>query len=162
MLLQRLKNILLYTALMLLLTVDSFSDSFDNEPLAFASFIIELIRDTQTAKPGAICLFGSDEISHIIAKREKGVIQFDKLPNSLAACKVVYISKSMERGLRSEVEKFHNSKVMTIAIFDGFTEMGGMIQVQVGRRSFELIVNPKETKASGVKLSGLMTSLIIN
>ncbi len=161
---RRLKNTLLFTALLLLLNSNCFAGSVDEseEASSFASFIIELIKTAQTAKLGAICLFGNDEISQAIAAREKNVSQFERLPHSISGCKAIYVAKSMERGLRSEIGKLHNSKVMNIAVFEGFIEMGGMIQVQMGRRNFELIVNSKEIKASGARLSALVTSLIIN
>jgi hypothetical protein len=68
----------------------------------------------------------------------------------------------MERGLRIELDRLTEKKILTIAIFEGFTNMGGMIQIQLGRRNFELTVSPKLLRAAGVKLDVLATNLIIN
>jgi hypothetical protein len=56
----------------------------------------------------------------------------------------------------------NKKKILTIAIFDGFTEIGGMLQVQMGRRNFELTLNSKAVKESGIRLNALSTSLVIN
>jgi hypothetical protein len=121
-----------------------------------------MVHTSQTGKNGAICIFGNDRISKIIATHEKNFIDLNSDPKKFNSCKAIYISQEREKGLRVEIEKFNNNKIFTIATFDGFTEMGGMVQVQMGRRNFELIVNSKETREAGVKLSALSTSLIIN
>jgi hypothetical protein len=41
---------------------------------------------------------------------------------------------SKQKGLGSDVIKFNKNKILTIATFDGFIEMGGMIQIEMGRR----------------------------
>lgn len=133
------------------------------ESTAFASFVIGLINSTQSSNSkDAICIYGNDEITQAILSQSKSVTQFEKLSKKMSSCKAVYIAKDMKRGLRSEISEFQKNKLLTIAIFDGFTEMGGGIQVQMGRRSFELIINSAEIKNSGARLSGLFTSLIIN
>jgi hypothetical protein len=162
MFLKNLKNIAILAALLLSLGTYSIADSIDGESVAFASFISELVKTTRTAKNNSICLFGSDEISQVILERDKDAIGLDRDLKSLSSCKAVYVAKTMDRAFRIDVEKFHREKVMTISVIDSFNEIGGMIQVQMGRRNFELIVNSKELKASGVRLNGLITSLIIN
>jgi hypothetical protein len=134
----------------------------EDEAENFANFIQALIHNTQTVKNGATCIFGSDRVSKVIANREKNFIDLSTDPKKFNSCKAIYIAQEREKTLRAEISKFNNNKILTIATFDGFTEMGGIIQVQLGRRDFELILNSKEAKEAGVKLNALSTSLVIN
>ncbi len=131
------------------------------EAVAFAGFIQDLVHTTQTSKVGPTCYLGSDEISRIISQ-EKGSIDLSRDGSKFASCKAIYVSTGEIKGIAAEIDKFSKHKIMTIAIFDGFTERGGMVQVQMGRRSFELILNSKAVKDSGVRLSALALSLVIN
>lgn len=55
------------------------------------------------------------------------------------------------------------NKIATIAIYNNFSlNDNASIEVQIGRRSFELLVNKKNLKANGIKLSPLITNLVIN
>ncbi len=134
----------------------------EDEAEVFAGFIQGLVHTTQTNKSGATCIFGGDRVSKIIADREKNLIDLTADPKKYNSCKAIYVAQEMEKGLRAEIIKFNRHKILTIATFDGFIEMGGMIQVQMGRRNFEIILNSKETKEAGVKLNALSTSLVIN
>lgn len=141
---------------------DASADSIDKEEaIAFAGFIKDLVHTTQTVKPGAICHVGSDEISRII-DQDKATIDLDLEPSRFTSCKAIYIATAMKKGVGSDIAKFNKNKIMTIAIFDEFTENGGMVQVQMGRRSFELILNAKLAKESSVRLNALSMSLVIN
>jgi len=157
-----LKLVAFFTALFFI-TFDCFSDIIEDETaVAFAGFIQDLVNTTQTPKHGPICGLGSDEVSKIIATQDKTFIDLDLEPKKYGQCKAVYIAQGREKSLRFEIEKLHKKKILTIAIFDGFTEIGGMLQVQMGRRNFELILNSKVVKESGIRLNALSTSLVIN
>ena len=151
-----------FLALLLSVTSNAIAGFVDNdEALAFASFIQELVHKTQTVKPGVICSIGNDEISRIISQ-EKNFINLDTDGSKVASCKAIYIAMGREKNIKSDLLKFSNNRILTIAVFDGFIENGGMLQVQMGRRNFELILNAKTLKESGIKLSPLVTDLIIN
>jgi len=157
-----LKLVTFFTALFFI-TFDCFSDVIEDETaVAFAGFIQELVHTTQTPKRGPICGIGSDEVSKVIATQDKTFIDLDLEPKKYEQCKAVYIAQGREKSLRVEIEKLNKKKVLTIAIFDGFTEIGGMLQVQMGRRNFELTLNSKAIKESGIRLNALSTSLVIN
>lgn len=148
--------------LSVLITFGAFADMMDGEEAAaFANFIQDLVSTTQTIKHGEICSFGSDEISKIIA-RSNGYIDLDIEPSKYGSCKAIYVSMNQQKGLGHDIEKFNKEKILTIAIFNGFTEIGGMVQVEMGRRNFELTLNSKKIKAAGVRLNALIMSLVIN
>lgn len=142
----------------------AWSDITDREEaLAFASFIKDLIHGTQTSKSGtSICYVGSDEISRIIAEGDKGSIDVTRDLQKIPSCKAVYVSNGLQKGVSVELAKLNKYHVMTIAIFDEFTMNGGMVQVQLGRRNFELVINQKAMRESGIRLSGLHLGLVIN
>ena len=155
-------NLIILLILSLSISAIAFAGLVDNdEALAFASFIQDLAHKTQAAKPGFICSIGNDEISRIISQ-EKNFINLDKDGSKITSCKAIYIAMGREKNVKSDLLKFSNNKILTIAVFDGFIENGGMVQVQMGRRNFELILNAKALKESGIKLSPLVTDLIIN
>jgi len=133
------------------------------EAASFANFIRELINSTSSPNESStICIFGNDEISKSIMLQEKNAVDLNFEPKKYEICKAIYISQNMQKIMRSEIEKFSSKKIMTIAIFEGFIELGGMAQVQMGRRNFELILDSKQIKASSIKLNSLFLSLVIN
>lgn len=157
-----LKLYVIFVALFLIAPT-SFADSIEDEmATAYAGFIRDLVGTTQISKNGTICVFGSDEISKMLLHQSSKYINLDLSPDKYTSCKAIYIAQGMEKGLRSEVDKFNQDKIMTIAIFEGFIESGGMVQVQLGRRNFELLLNSKDIKSSGIRLSALALSLVIN
>lgn len=133
-----------------------------DEANAFASFITSLVGTTNGVDDsGKVCLFGNDEITQALAKNVsdlKNISELSKTNN----CKVLYIAKDKEKGIRAEIIKIKKKNLMTIAIFDEFIESGGMILVQMGRRNFELTLNPEIMKNSGLRLSPLAINLVIN
>ena len=134
----------------------------EEEALAFTNFIQTIIQTMQHTRSNVTCVYGNDEITKIMVAQDKRTINLNTDPGSYANCRAIYIAKGREKGLGSDIEKYNNSKILTIAIFEGFTEMGGMLQVQVGRRNFEIILNSKTVKSSGVRLSPLVMDFVIN
>jgi YfiR/HmsC-like len=135
----------------------------DSEVQAYVSFIRDLINTTTTTRPNGItCTFGSDEIASALLLQDPKSINLDKSPEKFAQCKAIYIAKGSEKNLKPEIVKFTKNKIMTVAIFDGFVETGGMAQVQMGRRNFEITLNSRESKTASVRLNALLLSLVIN
>lgn len=157
------KNLkLLFLTISFFITSTANAGPIDNdEATAFAVFLQDLVRTTQSSKPGSFCLVGSDEISAII-DQEKNIIDLDANPGKYNSCKAIYIAMNKQKGLAAEITKFNKHKILTLAIFDGFVESGGMVQVQIGRRNFELTLNSKAIKEAGIKLNSLAMSLVIN
>lgn len=158
-----LKKLITILVILAFLGFECFAKSFDDdEAFEFSNFIHSLIETAQGMNNGIICSFGDDEISKILSSQAKNFIHLSGNLGKYSSCKAIYIANGEERSFRLEIAKFNRKKILTIATFDGFVEMGGMVQVQVGRRNFELILNSKEVKEAGIKLSALAASLIIN
>ncbi len=132
------------------------------EAMAFGSFIKEMIRGSQfPSGHTAVCAIGKDEISKILS-REKNYIDLNTSPDQYKICSAIYVAVGNKKTVWVDVLKFNKAKVLTIGIFEGFAESGGIVQIQMGRRNFELTLNQKMFKESGVRLSPLATSLVVN
>ena len=167
MFIRKLNIKLLTLELLLFLLVLSISDiafagvGDEEEVAAFSSFIQTIIQTSQGLGQGSVCFIGSDAISKVISN-DKSVINLNLDPNKYTLCKAIYISKDAKKSIRSDIEKFNSRKILTIAIFDGFTEIGGMLQIQMGRRNFELTLDKELAKKAGIKLNGLVMDLVVN
>lgn len=157
-----LKLIVMLVSLLSINIANSFAGIDSEEAVAYASFIRAIAETTYVPKEGGICGFGNDEISKIIADQNNGYMSLDNDPKKFSSCKIIYVAQGMQKGLGVEIRKFNDSNIMTIAVFEGFVESGGMVQVQIGRRNFELILNSKEIQSSGIRLSALAQGLVIN
>lgn len=158
-----LKKIITFLVALLLFSSVSLARSLDDdEAFEFAGFIHGLIETTQGLNGGKTCAFGNDKISKILSNRIKNFAYVSGGSNKYSSCKAIYVAGGEERSFRLEIDRMNRKKILTVAIFDGFVEMDGMIQVQIGRRNFELILNSKTAKDAGIKLSALATSLVIN
>ena len=132
------------------------------EATAFGSFIKEMIHGSQFPTGHiSICGVGNDEISKILS-REKNYIDLNNSPDQYKICNAIYVAVGNKKTVWADVLKFNKAKVLTIGIFEGFAESGGIVQIQMGRRNFELTLNQKMFKESGVRLSPLATSLVVN
>jgi len=151
------------TLFFFLFAFDSYARSFDSdEVFAFGGFINDMVKTAQTSKTGPFCVLGNDEIGKVILDLDKNTVDLEMHPRKYDACRAIYIAQSKEKTLRNEMTKFSKSKILTIAVFEDFTEVGGMVRVDMGRRNFELTVNSKGMKESGIKLNSLAMSLVVN
>ncbi len=152
-----------FLALLFIIT-NSFAGAGDeDEASAYVSFIETIVQTTQGLNThGVLCVLGSDEISKIIAASVKSVINLNSDPSKYTSCKAIYIAKDKNKNVRTYIEQFNSKKILTIATFDGFTEGGGLLQIETGRRNFELTLNTEVAKKTGIKLNALALSLVIN
>lgn len=143
------------------------SKAFDGEySKAFADFIQVLYNNTQTVngKANNLCVFGDDDISSQLLAKGKNIIDVNNAnPKRIREkeCRVIYIAKNKERFVKAFIDDFNKGGAATVATFESFTNNGGMIFVDVGRRDFELTVNVSVLKKSGVKLDSSITGLIV-
>lgn len=158
------KKLLLTTAVLLLFTSSNgFARNFDgDEVLAFAGFINDLVNTSQTSKHGAFCVLGNDEIGKVLFDLDKNIVDLENKSKKFESCRAIYIAQSREKNLRDELTKFNKNKILTIAVFEDFTEIGGVVRVDMGRRNFELTVNSKVMKEANIKLNSLAMTFIIN
>lgn len=132
------------------------------ESKMFGDFIAGVISSSTGGNSGSVCVFGHDEIVISMAEKNKNLINLDKDPNKYVTCKGVYVAQDKEKFLRASVDKFNRKRILTVSVLENFNENGGMVYVAMGRRNFELTINSKEVKDSGIKLSPTVLDFIIN
>jgi|GEM_PF-1938117 hypothetical protein len=147
-----------------LFPVNSFADSIDNDMAnAYAEFIDLLNQNIIGIKKGRFCIFGSDEISNAILLRNKDYLRIEEDMKNVELCNLVYIANDRQKSFKFIGKKFTENKIVTIANYSGFAiNDNGLIEIQLGRRNFELIINKKSLKVNGLKLNPLIHSLVIN
>ena len=136
-------------------------DTFYNEVAGFVYNFPDMVHN---ASSGKLCVYGYDQVALAIEEKYQNTILFKDDESfsggfSKERCKVLYISKKAPLKITAAA---NNEKIVSIGIGDYFVENGGMILVEIGRRSFELTVNHKNLKGFGVKLDPLAAGLIVN
>lgn len=141
----------------------SASDRIVNEPLAYANFINGLVKKAELdKKEGALCVFGNNDIAKELLNIAGTIKRSSQNIDEYRSCKAVYIGLDGASGLRSYLLKLTTSKILTMGTSSDFFENGGMIQIEIGRRGFELTVDEDSINAARVKLDTLSTNLIVN
>jgi hypothetical protein len=160
-----LKKILLIITLQFFIP-NGLSQDIDNDVAnAYAEFIEVLIQNINGLKSGKFCIFGSDEITNAIALRNKEYFEINDDLNfkNLDHCNVIYISNNKQKTFKFTGNVFNDRKILTIANYNGFAlNESGMIEIQLGRRNFEIIVNKKALKANSFMLKPLINSYVFN
>ena len=93
-----------------------------------------------------------------------GQVKVKMLTSGLCGAQLQEIAglKDNEKFIKSFIGIFNHSGALTVATFDSFTNDGGMVFIDLGRRDFELTLNTQAFKGSGAKLDSSITALIIN
>lgn len=133
---------------------------------ALASFIYDfqtLVKDQK----GRLCVYGYDQVVVAIEAKNEDVIFLkneDQLSVSLSQhlCKVLYVAKSKDNNLSSVITIANKAQIVSMSIEDDFVERGGMIAVQMGRRSFELNINHKNIEKFKTKFDPIVPSFVVN
>lgn len=144
------------------------ANAFDGEvSKAFADFIQVLYSSTQSSNKGTdLCVYGNDDVSSRIDVKNVSLVFLDdnigSRKNHYKECRLIYVARDKEKFVKSFIDVLNRSGALTLAVFDSFVNDGGMLFIDLGRRDFELTVNAKAFKASGIKLDSAFTGLIIN
>jgi hypothetical protein len=158
-----LKKILLIITIQLFVP-NALSQDIDNDVAnAYAEFIDVLIQNINGLKSGKFCIFGSDEITNAIQIRNKEYLEINDDLKNIDNCNTIYISNNKQKTFKFIGNVFSDRKILTIANYNGFAlNEAGMIEIQLGRRNFEIIVNKKTLKANSFMLKPLINSYVIN
>ncbi len=134
-----------------------------DEAAAYANVIQNLVVNSSFRnKNGAFCIYGSDPVAKSLLRGNDSIKISNISLNSSSKCKAIYISIENLTNIKLHLNELSANKIMTIGTFDDFVENGGMIQVEMGRRDFELLVDTKALNASQIKLDTLSYNLIVN
>lgn len=135
----------------------------DDEASEYAEFILSISQNIKGQKKGSFCIYGNDDITKVLVNSNPDIIEIDGHWKNIKTCSIAYIAITKKKWFKVEGSIFMENKIATIAIYNNFSlNDNASIEVQIGRRSFELLVNKKNLKANGIKLSPLITNLVIN
>ncbi len=133
-----------------------------DEAAAYANFIQNLVNKSTVSKKGAFCIFGNDSVARALINSAGNEAVSQNLEEVQRKCRAVYVSGENATNLKLYLSGMTRGKILTISAFEEFIANGGMIQVGMGRREFELTVDVKLLHAAQIKLDTLSTNLIIN
>jgi hypothetical protein len=158
-----LKKISLIIFLQLFLP-NSFAQDIDGDIAnAYGEFIEVLNQNISGLKNGKFCIYGSDEIANAIILRNNEYIKIYNDLKNIDSCNIVYIANDKQKTFKFVGYHFKDLRILTIATFSDFSlNENGMIEIQLGRRNFEIIVNKKTLKANSFMLKPLINSYVIN
>jgi hypothetical protein len=127
----------------------------------FIRAVPNLIIDNNSQ--GKACFYGYDQLTVVIDEKYDDVVEIKELSRSkVRNCEVLYVAKDKDRNLKDISKITDPLSIITVGLSDGFVDDGGVILLQVGRRSIELTTNHKKIKAFGVKFDPMLSGLIIN
>ncbi|MBU6141422.1 MAG: DUF4154 domain-containing protein [Proteobacteria bacterium] len=149
--------------LALLCSKPVFAATLDHdEASAYANFIQNLVNKSTLTKKGALCIYGHDSVAKSLESGAGNVLIQDGSSDFHHRCKAIYISVDSVKNLKVRLGEMASHKILTISTYEEFVEDGGMIQVGMGRRDFELTVDVRLLHSAQIKLDTLSTNLIIN
>jgi len=82
-----------------------------------------------------------------------------KADEDLAACHVVFFSRSGKEDAAGLVQKLEGRPVLTVGEIEGFAELGGVINFVMVDRKVRFEVNPQAAAQQGVKISSRLLQL---
>ena len=114
-----------------------------------------------------ICILGRDDFGSALnllsgRKVNESSIEIARFNNSQSVinnCQLVFISVSKAPFIKTIINKFNNSPLLTISDSKHFAEKGGMIQLVTKNKHIGFKVNLKKVKASGLKISSTLLQL---
>lgn len=158
-----LKNLKFPILFLLLFTLSRNCFALDRDEAAiFTSFIHGVSEGIIGANNGKVCALGYDEIVVAMGIKDENLINIGDNPEKYMSCKMIYVAKDKEKISRDYIQMYNKKRIVTVSLLDNFNENGGMILIQMGRRSFELSVNSKEIKDAGIRFTPLILELVIN
>ena len=159
----RLQTLILIFALSVLGAKSLIAASMEaDEAAAYANLIHNLVSKSSISKKGELCVFGNDPVAKSLRRSSENVAVSQNLEESRRKCRAIYVSAENATNLKVYLDGMAKEKILTISTFEQFVGNGGMIQVGMGRRDFELIVDVKSLHAAQIKLDTLSANLIIN
>ncbi|GDX36676.1 hypothetical protein LBMAG18_11870 [Alphaproteobacteria bacterium] len=140
----------------------AFNYDYDEYGL-YSEFIFSLSQNLNGMKNGKFCVFGNDQISKSILLSYNHVIEVSEDLKNIELCNIVYVASNKQKTFKFIGKKFIENKIVTIANYNGFSlDENSMIEIQLGRRNFELLVNRKNLKANNIRFSPIISNLVIN
>ncbi len=94
-------------------------------------------------------------------KAAKTVVRISKIsdPEKISGCDYVFIGSASEEYARDIIAATHGRAILTVSDIDGFTSMGGMIELKRSLNRVNVLVNVELLTAQGLKASSKLLNL---
>jgi hypothetical protein len=94
-------------------------------------------------------------------KAAKTVVRISKIsdPEKISGCDYVFIGSASEDYAREIIAATRGRAILTVSDIDGFTSMGGMIELKRNLNRVNVLINLELLKAQGLKASSKLLNL---
>lgn len=114
-----------------------------------------------------ICSIGDDRLAEVlqqvvVGKQANGRrIETRRISSSQEgrSCHILLIGFHNQQRALEMLHGLQDAKVLTVGQVDGFTDLGGMINLVRTARTVELEINPKAAEAAGLKISSRLLAV---
>ena len=122
------------------------------EALTSTSFTIGVLGDDP---------FGTllDQLAGRTIKGKKVVIRRLASLERAAECQVLFIATSEQRRLQAVLVRLRELPLLTVSDIDGFAFAGGMLELSMDRDRLTFIINNRQSKRQGFKISSQLLKL---
>ena len=144
----------------------AFADDADDKVLAnFVYAVPHLARVESNSGNNKICFYGYDQLTVSLTDQHHDAINITSVESGRllgAGCGVLYVARDKDR-LMKEISKVTDQiKIITVGLSDDFVDNGGVLSLQMGRRSVEVTTNRAKVKAFGIKFDPMMVNLVVS
>lgn len=132
--------------------------------IATVKVIEEIAEASKNGRGKVICVYGSDRVAELLISNNSNVISFsnktdfDKVEN----CKLIYFGLDRTRTIRTDLDKFQRQQIVTISTIEDFIDIGGIVELQSGRKKLEVIINSHLLAKKNIQLNKLFFEYVDN
>lgn len=127
----------------------------------FVYAVPNLVNEDNTKKK--VCYYGYDQLTLALDDKYQDVVEITDLHKlATSGCRVLYVAKDKDRKLGGISKVTDPARIITIGLADDFVDNGGVMLLQMGRRSVEVTTNHSKVKALGIKFDPMLSGLIVN
>lgn len=142
----------------------------DSEPQLEAAYLVNFMKYVDwpaNNRPYAtICLFGRETLGPFLAAYEGRSVGGKELrirransPDDMANCQLVFIPDVEEARISAVLRWVHGQPILTVSDSDGFTRLGGGIELTRSSGRIQFIVNAASLSGNGLTPSSQMLRL---
>lgn len=142
----------------------------DSEPRLEAAYLVNFMKyvdwPSNNRSHTTICLFGRDTLGSFLASYEGRSVGGKELrirransPDDMANCQLVFIPDVEEGRIGAVLRWVHGQPILTVSDSEGFSRLGGGIELTRNSGRIQFIVNTDSLSRSGLTPSSQMLRL---
>ena len=100
-----------------------------------------------------------EQLANRTVKGKKIVVRRITSPDRAAECQLLFIAASEQRRLSTVLGRLRELPLLTVSDIDGFAFAGGMLELSMDRDRLTFIINNRQSKRQGFKISSQLLKL---